>query len=80
MINETIEVMHFAQKGSKPISGKIQNKLLQATLDLGKLMPAVNDKTAPRILYLLRDVYNICTQILQERGVKNEIKSENKTI
>ena len=59
----------------KRLRPRMSNKLLQATIDLGAILPNINETTAPKILYILRDIYLICNNILSFEKAEDETKT-----
>lgn len=47
-----------------PKEAKLARRLVNATTELGSILPVINEETAPRIMHLLRDVYKTTKKIL----------------
>jgi len=74
LVNITHEVVSDSSVSVKP---KLLNKIVNASEDLGRLIPTVNEDTAPRILELLREIYQACGRILEKYDV-DEILSKQR--
>ena len=61
------------------IKPKWTNRLLQAYMDLADILPNLNQETAPRILHILKDVYQISKHII-EQGPPLETNNETATV
>ena len=51
---------------SSPKKSKKAKRLVVAAEELAKILPEINETTAPRILYVLRDVYQCLQRINDE--------------
>ena len=63
LINMTDELVSNPELKIKP---KLVHRISNAAEDLGKLLPNVNETTAPTILELLREIYQACGRILEK--------------
>ena len=43
--------------------GRYESAFLTALAQLGEIVPDINEKTAEKVLFILRDIYRICNEI-----------------
>lgn len=70
LIKITDQVISDPSISVKP---KLVHRIVNASEDLGSLLPNVNEDTAPKVLELLREIYQACGRILEKH---NAIESE----
>lgn len=59
-INRTAELM-----AAKNMQGKIVNKFIESTMNLGALLPKVDQESAPKILEEMRKINSLCDSLLK---------------
>lgn len=53
----------------KKMHGAVVNTFADLTIKIGALLPVVDEKSAPQLLSLFRDVYKFCNLLLKKNGI-----------